>query len=401
MEFKSPDLGTLLRERLNEVRQQRYNRNTGSRNEVEVQDREMSEASTSTLIAMSDSRESTVTMRGLSGAPSIPGAWNSTLLDDRMDVDPPDVGDPLQGTKKEEPFIIATDFGTTFSSIAFARRGPGTRPEIQVISNYPNDPCFRPYTKSFQVPTESWYPNKPPVDEVPATKPSPTKPSVSKPVRARDIYDIPSDEDENLEDNASATSELEAEAEEEVEEETGEEAEEEGEAESLLPENETRDFVWGYGIQKEIYEDMDPTKFNRIARSKLLLDNSPHTQRVRDELEPVLQRLKEGKIIKENEDVISDFLANLFEHAKAQLKTHHGYTDSTPIEHVLCVPTIWSGEACRKMQTAMGIATRKANFGTAENLFLVSEPEAAASYVLKGSKQINVSTGNSAVMHAS
>jgi hypothetical protein len=389
MDFKTPDLGTSIRERLSELRQQRYNRNTGSRNEVGVQDREMSEASTSTWIAMSDSRESTVTMRGMSETPSIPGAWNSPLLDDRMDLDPPEFGDASQGIKKEEPFIVATDFGTTFSSIAFARRGPRTRPEIQVISNYPNDPCFQPYAKSFQVPTESWYPNKPPVDELPATKPSLTKPPttrppVSKPVRVRDIYDFPSsDEDENLEDNASATSELEA------------------EAESLLPENETRDFVWGYGIQKEIYEDMDPTKFNRIARSKLMLDNSPHTQRVRDELGPVLQRLKKGKTIKEDEDVISDFLANLFEHAKTQLKTHHGLTDSTPIEHVLCVPTIWSGEACRKMQTAMDIATRKADFGTAENLFLVSEPEAAASYVLNGSKQVNVSTGHSIVMHAS
>jgi hypothetical protein len=383
-----------MRERLSKLRQQ-YNRNTGSRNEVGVQDREMSEASTSTLSAMSDSRESTVTMRGMSETPSTQGAWNS--LDDRMDLDPPDFGDASQGTKKEEPFIVATDFGTTFSSIAFARRGPRTRPEIQAISNYPNDPCFQPYTKSFQVPTESWYPNKRPVDKVPATKPSPTKPpatkpSVSKPVRVRDIYDFPSsDEDENLEDNASAISEVE------------EEVEEEAEAESLLPEIETRDFVWGYGIQKEIYEDMDPTKFNRIARSKLLLDHSPHTQRVRDELEPVLQRLKDGKAIKEDEDVISDFLANLFEHAKTQLKTHHGLTDSAlrSIEHVLCIPTIWSSEACRKMQIAMDVATRKADFGTAENLFLVSEPEAAASYVLNGSKQVNVSTGHSAVMHAS
>jgi hypothetical protein len=391
MAFGAPDSGTLLRERLSEMRQQRYKHNTGSRNEVGAQDREMSEASTSTLIAMSESRESTVTMRGMSETPSIPGAWN--FLDDRMDLDSPDFGEASQGTKKEDPFIIATDFGTTFSSIAFARRGSRTRPEIQVISNYPNDPCFQPYTKSFQVPTESWYPNKPLVDEVPVTKPSPakppvTKPSLSKPGRMRDIYDFPSsDEDEA-----------------EVEEEVEEEAEQEAEAESLLPENETRDFVWGYGIQNEIYEDMDPTKFNRIARSKLLLDNSPHTKRVRDELEPVLQRLKEGKIIKEDEDVISDFLANLFEHAKTQLKTHHGLTDSDlkSIEHVLCVPTIWSSEACRKMQTAMDIATQKAEFGTTENLFLVSEPEAAASYVLNGrSKQVNVSTSHSAVMHAS
>jgi hypothetical protein len=385
MAFGAPDSGTLLRERLSEMRQQRYNHNTRSRNEVGVQDREMSEASTSTLFAMSESRESTVTMRGTSETPSIPGAWNSPspLLDDRMDLDPPEFGDASQSTKKQEPFIIATDFGTTFSSIAFARRGPRTRPEIQVISNYPNDPCIQPYTKSFQVPTESWYPNKPLVGEVLATKPPATKFSISKPVRVRDIYDFPSsDEDEA-----------------EVEE----EAEEEAEAESLLPENETRDFVCGYGIQKEIYEDMDPTKFNRIARSKLLLDNSPHTQRVRDELEPVLQRLKDGKIIKEDEEVISDFLANLFEHAKAQLKTHHGLTDSDlkSIEHVLCVPTIWSSEACRKMQTAMDIATQKAEFGTAENLFLVSEPEAAASYVLNGSKQVNVSISHSAVMHAS
>jgi molecular chaperone DnaK (HSP70) len=116
---------------------------------------------------------------------------------------------------------------------------------------------------------------------------------------------------------------------------------------------------------------------------------------VRNELDPILRRLKRRKIIKENEDVIADYLARLFMHAKAQLKEEGFISDATPIEHVLTVPAIWTADACRKMQKAMTVAIEQAKFGTVEDLFLVSEPEAAATYVLgqcKKGNAISVST---------
>ena len=102
---------------------------------------------------------------------------------------------------------------------------------------------------------------------------------------------------------------------------------------------------------------------------------------MRAELDPILRRLKRKKIVKENEDVIADYLARLFMHTKARLEEEGVISDATPIEHVLTVPAIWTAEACRKMQKAMAIAMEQAKFGAVENLFLVSEPEAAASYV--------------------
>jgi hypothetical protein len=77
-------------------------------------------------------------------------------------------------------------------------------------------------------------------------------------------------------------------------------------------------------------------------------------------------------------------------HAKIQLRREHGISEAAPIEHVLTVPAIWSAEACRKMQKAMATAIKQANFGTVENLFLVSEPEAAATYVLSQYNAVNV-----------
>jgi hypothetical protein len=124
----------------------------------------------------------------------------------------------------------------------------------------------------------------------------------------------------------------------------------------------------------------------------LWLDKSEHTASVRAELDPILRRLKRKKVIKENEDVIADYLGRLFMHTKAQLKEEGVISDATPIEHVLTVPAIWTADACRKMQRAMAVAIEQAKFGAVENLFLVSEPEAAATYVLSQCKKGNAIT---------
>jgi hypothetical protein len=67
------------------------------------------------------------------------------------------------------------------------------------------------------------------------------------------------------------------------------------------------------------------------------------------------------------------------------------------LETILCVPAIWSQKACRDMQTAMAIAMGQAGFpgvdvedNNIDNLFIVSEPEAAAAFVLADSRDISV-----------
>jgi len=367
MGSEHPYLETFRNERLHELEEQRFRRLTG------VEDQEMQDEA-----AMS--RESSATLRATSEADSAYGWYGSHTTDDEMDIDRREGMTPVTDDILT-PIIIATDFGTTFSSVAYARRGEGLLPDVKIIDSYPNEPSH--YTNghpSRQVPTESWYPNEPTFEEV-SRSPTPIQNYIPRVSRVN-LYDAESDNENDIYDGPYDTDDYGR-------------PEEELAVRQPSPAPKMRSFVWGYGIQDEINEDMDHSKFNRIARSKLWLDKSEHTEVVRNELDPILRRLKRRKIIKENEDVIADYLARLFMHAKAQLKEECVISDATPIEHVLTVPAIWTAEACRKMQKAMTAAIEQAKFGTVEDLFLVSEPEAAATYVLgqcKKGNAISVST---------
>lgn len=121
------------------------------------------------------------------------------------------------------------------------------------------------------------------------------------------------------------------------------------------------------------------------------LDKSEETVTVRRHLRPIIQQLKARNIIKEDEDIIADYLTQLFRHTKHQLINSHNMAGDCTIEHVLCVPNAWKSDACRKMQTAMSNAVERSEFGSMKNFFLVSEPEAAASYALSVDNQLNVS----------
>lgn len=119
-----------------------------------------------------------------------------------------------------------------------------------------------------------------------------------------------------------------------------------------------RSFVWGFGIERETAADMDYSKFNRITRSKLLLDSSEHTTQVREELRPVLNRLMRLRIIGKSEDVIADYLTSFLQHAKKELISK-GVVNTDLVEHVLTVPIVWSPKALRTMQRAMETAIRE------------------------------------------
>ncbi|KAB5518088.1 hypothetical protein GE09DRAFT_1045090 [Coniochaeta sp. 2T2.1] len=150
--------------------------------------------------------------------------------------------------------------------------------------------------------------------------------------------------------------------------------------------DESTSFRWGYGAHEAWRfptTHSDP-KNKALSRFKLLLDNSPMTDAIRDDLKLTLDELKRRKIIKEPLHVIVDFLTCLLRHTQSELETA-GFDDSYSKEIVLCVPAIWSQKACRDMQTAMARAMGQARFegvdvqnNSIENLFIVSEPEAAA-----------------------
>jgi len=157
-------------------------------------------------------------------------------------------------------------------------------------------------------------------------------------------------------------------------------------------------FRWGYAVHeaRRLPAAHTDPKNEALSRFKLLLDNSPLTDRVRQELRDPLEQLRKRHIIKNDLDVIVDFLTCLLRHTRTELEAA-GFDDSYQMEIVLCVPTIWTQKACRDMQTAMAKAMQRARFvgvdvqnNSIENLFIVSEPEAAAAYVLKNDEHISV-----------
>ena len=374
MDVDEPELAVRIHERIEEIDSARHarlkanhNRNgedLRSRHETGrngYEDREMSEASAATLQHKPQSRESTATMRGVS---EIPNPQGHSV--DAMDIDIPEARETSSANAKKPTVIVATDFGTTFSSVAFALCEDGRRPRVKMVANYPDDPRALQGRPSLEVPTESWYPDSRQLAELDA--------EMDMKFNNEEDVDLYGTSDQEREDNQLEDDPL-----------------EDGDTDSRPPDRKSRDFVWGYGIQKLTTPDMDAKQFDRIARSKLILDTSDHTQQVRNELRPVMNRLKRRKIIDQEVDVIADYLTRLFIHSKRQIQDALEISDSTPVEHVLCVPIVWSSAALRKMQKAMKDAIERSGLGTMENLFLVSEPEAAAAYVLGQSDEVNVS----------
>jgi hypothetical protein len=365
MENIKPDLSDFRRDWISELEKQRLLQLTGEHPPL-LEDSEMSTASTSTMRPQSQSRESTTTLRNTSALPVLENEDIPVASGDEMDIDLPEsdiVKHEIKGA-----VIFATDFGTTFSAAAYAQTGEENRHRVKVVAGYPDDPRALSGKPGLEVPTESWYPDKSQMAEAALN---------NEVMHANehvfdDLYDV-SDTEENQRFEDESLSEDDA-----------------LNFETLGIDNQIRNFFWGYGIQRLTVPDMDHSKFNRISRSKLLLDSSNHTQHVRNDLRPIINRLKRTKVIKEQEDVIADYLTHFFLHSKREL-IRDGISDTSKVEHVLCVPIVWSSKALRTMQRAMETAIRKSEFGSLNNLFLVTEPEAAAAFVLGKSNEVNVS----------
>ncbi|KAK2682221.1 hypothetical protein RAB80_000167 [Fusarium oxysporum f. sp. vasinfectum] len=119
----------------------------------------------------------------------------------------------------------------------------------------------------------------------------------------------------------------------------------------------SEEFRWGYRVHEvwnRPYTHSNTTN-QPLSRFKLLLDNSEMTESLR----------------------------------------RQGFDDSYEKEMILCVPAIWTQKACRDMQACLAVAMKRANFTRADlqnksidNLFIVSEPEAAAAHMLSTSAEI-------------
>ncbi|KAJ0157098.1 hypothetical protein HZ326_0802 [Fusarium oxysporum f. sp. albedinis] len=86
--------------------------------------------------------------------------------------------------------------------------------------------------------------------------------------------------------------------------------------------------------------------------------------------------------------VIIDYLTKLLAHAKDEIV---GSKSISTTEMVICVPVFWNQQALRDMQTCVSIAMKRVDFPRVqfsgdcmENIFMISEPEAAATRLLAG-----------------
>ena len=145
---------------------------------------------------------------------------------------------------------------------------------------------------------------------------------------------------------------------------------------------------WGFDVQRHLShlnlprEDAQP-----LTKFKLNLVLGEETDEVRAELRPILMSLKRKGIIDRDADIYRHFLGHLLRHTKEQLQQSNQLHQHTVLQFVLCMPAKWPGNACQVMQTALEEAVSDVGLsGNATNdvcnLFLVSEPEAAAECIL-------------------
>jgi hypothetical protein len=154
-------------------------------------------------------------------------------------------------------------------------------------------------------------------------------------------------------------------------------------------------FYWGREVQEaliqEEYADQDAFRTRWVKRPKLLLDNSPATQVYRDNLKKQVELLKNNGYIGHEDDLHLDFLTALLYHVKQRLERNRGFSSDDEVEFILCFPPTWTQRAERLMDHLLLEATSRAGFerrsvsGQVFKHFHVSEPEASAAFML-GSK---------------
>ena len=171
---------------------------------------------------------------------------------------------------------------------------------------------------------------------------------------------------------------------------------------------ESTKYLWGYEVPYQRYRaNSARDEVRLIERPKLMLVTTPHTKEDRVRLQPRLNHLLERGIIRKYgrrhtpnardvQDTISDFLVEVFRHTKQELIAKEGLTEQSKVSFVLTVPVIWSPRSSRILQYAVDTAIRETGLGTlghgsADNLFIIAEPEAAATYLLGSSHDMIVS----------
>jgi hypothetical protein len=252
--------------------------------------------------------------------------------------------------------LLATDFGTTTTSISWTifDQNP-LKQRVHVIGQYPQDSLYK--GNATEVPTEIAYLRPDPRDR--------NTPNFGS--RARSATALSSD------------------------------SERERNVLQLIKRRSERRVLWGYQVQNAVsHGHLDPAelwKF-RVERLKLLLDNSETTSEERLKLRETARFLKDQGLIRDEDDILIDFLTPVLQHAKKQIEKElekefkNKRIPAYEVEFVLTFPPTWSIESKQRMDRVLLEAVRNAKFrkaasGILLNFVHISEPEAAAVYVLE------------------
>ncbi|KAF2653626.1 hypothetical protein K491DRAFT_680395 [Lophiostoma macrostomum CBS 122681] len=150
---------------------------------------------------------------------------------------------------------------------------------------------------------------------------------------------------------------------------------------------------WGYKVQNRLAHA--PITIHKAAdsrlimRSKLLLDESPETAHIRDELFEKMEELLEQGLISQPEDIILDLLRPWMAEVKKYLCDKYDVVrEQDTVEFSICVPSQWSVSSLHKLVLAIERAIRDAwpRFASPQqpiDIFTVREPEAGVNAALE------------------
>jgi hypothetical protein len=296
----------------------------------------------------------------------------------------------------EDRIVIAVDFGTTFSSVAYAVIPKGVLPsridlsQVRCVGNYPG---YEPPqgTRDFRqdVPTELWYDYS--LQE--SRKHHSSNEAVDQQPESENEESSSSDEDMDPDDLS------------EFEDDGGWRGAEDAQSRTTRTSPVTQ--YWGYGVQQRMSSTNITTDDARpLTRFKLNLDRKKETDEICLDVQMVVKALKKKNIIKSDVDVYTDYLTHLLRHAKEQLLLSKDLRSDMLVQFVLCVPAKWPMNACRIMQLALEKAVKEVGLGeqaegSIHNLFMISEPEAAAECILaETTSELFVSTVCQQTEHA-
>ncbi|CAG1994537.1 unnamed protein product [Fusarium graminearum] len=253
--------------------------------------------------------------------------------------------------------FVAVDFGETNSAVSYAAMPKTADPKhfpsgnVQSISRYKSFPHDRFSPMRFEVPTKLLYPRG----------------WVFRPLE--ELWDAPPG---SINSNTSGVK-----------------------TESPEPQ-----LLWGWEVQRQMsmftfQSNLDGTL---IYRFKTLMDQSENHKEHKQDLSVDLESLSMNRSCEENISVAEmtmlvtvHYLTKLLDFTKCEIQKNLGLEadqiDAT--EMAICVPVIWGQMAIRNMQFCMGLAARLAGFPgvtvknkSMDNVFIVSEPEAGATWLL-------------------